>query len=287
MPHSVKSLVAVLASALLGLSIVSATAFALTIIGTAGNDRIRGSKDADTINALAGNDRVVARAGDDVVDAGPGADRVFGNRGNDRLEGKAGPDVLHGNRGDDTLIGDVPLAGDRISRDRLFGGPGNDTLVGGDGNDRLHGGPGNDDANGNAGNDFMSGGKGDDMQQGGPGDDVIFANQGVDTTSGGAGNDVLWALSRRDVHGADDTTGDTVRGDEGDDTIRTRDGEQDTVNCGPGNDRALLDFKDKIEDATTASPNGSCEVVKRRAPSRFGARAEDRTESPREDSKQS
>ena len=268
MPHSAKSLAAVLASALLGLSVVTATAFALTIKGTRGDDHIQGSNNAD---------RIIARAGNDTVDAGAGADRVFGNRGNDVLEGKAGPDVLHGNQGDDTLVGDVPRVGDLVSRDRLFGGRGNDTLRGGDGFDRLHGGPGNDTSNGNAGNDLMSGGAGDDTQNGGPGNDVIFANRGNDTTSGGPGNDRLFALARRDVDGPADVHGDTVRGDQGDDRIRVRDGEQDLVNCGDGNDVAFLDFKDKIEDATNAQPNGSCEVVKRHVPNRADSRAEDRT----------
>ncbi len=162
MPHSAKSLAAVLASALLGLATLTATAFAMNIDGTPGNDHIRGTKKADTINALAGNDRVVAWGGNDHVDGGPGADRIFGNRGADLLEGKAGADVLHGNRGDDTLVGDVPGTGDLVSPDRLFGGRGNDTLRGGDGSDRLHGGPGADTANGNGGNDLMSGGAGAD-----------------------------------------------------------------------------------------------------------------------------
>jgi hypothetical protein len=34
----------------------------------------------------------------------------------------------------------------------------------------------------------------------------------------------------------------------------------------PGSDTALLDFKDVIVDATAQNPNGSCEVVNRRAP---------------------
>jgi len=132
----------------------------------------------------------------------------------------------------------------------------------------------------------MSGGTGDDTQNGGPGDDVIFANRGRDTTSGGPGNDRLFALARRDVHGRGDLEGDTVRGDQGDDRIRVRDGEQDLVNCGEGNDIAILDFKDKIEDATNAQPNGSCEVVRRHAPKRADSRAEDRTEEPAEDRQQ-
>jgi Ca2+-binding RTX toxin-like protein len=133
----------------------------------------------------------------------------------------------------------------------------------------------------------MSGGYGDDTQDGGPGNDVIFANRGVDVTNGGPGDDVLWALARRDVHGPNDTTGDTVRGDAGNDIIRLRDGEQDTVNCGEGNDIALLDFKDRIEDATAANPNGSCEVVRRHRARRSDTRAEDRTQSPAEDRQQS
>ena len=111
----------------------------------------------------------------------------------------------------------------------------------------------------------MSGGFGDDTQSGGPGDDTIFANRGRDTTSGGPGNDHLWALARADVDGPNDTLGDTLRGDDGDDVIRTRDGEQDVVNCGAGNDRAILDFKDVIEDATADNPNGSCELRRAQA----------------------
>jgi hypothetical protein len=252
-PHSAKSLAAVLASALLGLLACSATALALHIHGTPRGDSIRGS---------AGNDRIVAGRGDDTVVALAGRDRVFGNRGDDRLEGRAGADRLHGNSGNDTLIGDAARIGDRISRDRLFGGRGNDTLVGGDGFDRIHGGPGDDNAKGNGGRDFMSGGIGNDGQEGGPGPDRIFANLGQDTTSGGPGDDVLWALAR-DVSGPGDVAGDTVRGDDGNDRIRVRDGEQDVVNCGPGVDRAFLDMADRIEDATPQNANGSCEVVQR------------------------
>ena len=284
MPHSAKSLAAVLASAVLGLAMLTATAFAMNIDGTPGNDHIRGTKKADTIHALAGNDRVVAWGGNDHVDGGPGADRIFGNRGADLLEGKAGPDVLHGNRGNDTLVGDVPLVGDKVSQDRLYGGRGNDTLRGGDGFDRLHGGPGADTANGNAGNDLMAGGSGPDNQNGGPGNDTIFANRGRRRDERRAGNDTLFALARRDVHGRNDTTGDTVHGGEGDDTISVRDGEEDVVDCGPGIDTALLDFKDVIEDATAQNPNGSCEVVKR-ARRTAPTRAEDATEEPAEDTK--
>jgi Ca2+-binding RTX toxin-like protein len=130
----------------------------------------------------------------------------------------------------------------------------------------------------------MSGGTGDDVQDGGPGNDVIFANRGVDVSAGGDGDDVLWALARADVkpgpNGETDTVGDTLDGGSGNDVLRTRDGEADTITCGPGVDRALLDTVDVIADATADNPNGSCEIVKRKAPKAAERRSEDQEETP-------
>ena len=233
--------------------LLATTAYGAVINGTPGNDRIHGKAAADQITALTGDDVVHARRGGDTVDLGPGDDRAFGGRGGDTIGGFAGDDVIWGNRGDDTLRGDLDDVGDLVSRDRLYGGPGADSSFGGDGND------------------FLAGGFGPDQQQGGAGDDTIFANQGRDVTDGGEGNDRLFALSRKDVHGPGDEAGDTVRGGNGDDRIAVRDGERDVVNCGPGIDTALLDFKDVVED-------GSCEVVSRRVPNRRDSRVEDRNE---------
>lgn len=283
MRHCANRLSLGLTGALLGVALFASTALALTITGTPGNDRIKGSAQDDTINALAGDDRVIGRTGNDVIDGDAGADRLFGNAGDDELLGHAGPDRLRGGRGNDEIVGDTPNAGDTVSRDRLFGGQGNDTLTGGDGRDRLHGGPGNDKAFGNGGRDFMSGGFGDDEQHAGPGNDRVFANAGRDTTFGGDGDDDLWALARRDVSGPNDTEGDVIRGERGNDRFHLRDGEQDIVNCGEGTDVTLLDFNDTIEDSTDANPNGSCEVVQRHAPRPRDTRSEDRTQSPSED----
>ncbi len=57
-----------------------------------------------------------------------------------------------------------------------------------------------------------------------------------------------------------------MRGGDGNDRIRTADGEADLVNCGNGKDRAFLDTADVIEDATAENPNGSCERVLRVTP---------------------
>ena len=261
----------------------ASTAFAMDISGTPGNDRIRGTSSADNISAGAGNDRVRGLGGNDIVNGEAGRDRLFGNAGDDRLNGLAGADRLYGNAGDDTLRGDTPNAGDLISRDRLFGGRGNDQLFGGDGRDRLHGGGGNDSSEGQGGRDLMSGGTGDDTQRGGAGDDLIFANLGVDTTYGGEGDDRLWALARGDVPlpGVD-----SLRGEGGNDRFFTRDGEADVISCGEGDDVALLDTADVIEDATAENANGSCEKVVRAAPKVKEARSEDAVQSPGEDGKQ-
>ena len=140
-----------------------------------------------------------------------------------------------------------------------------DTINANGGNDKVFAAKGKDEVNGGDGNDVLHGGWGHDRQWGGAGDDTIFANRGRDESWGGPGNDQLWALARGDRHGRHDTRGDTLHGEDGDDTFRTRDGERDLIDCGAGNDTAQLDFKDKIVDATAENKNGSCETVVRKS----------------------
>ena len=66
----------------------------------------------------------------------------------------------------------------------------------------------------------------------------------------------------------------------GNDTFKTRDGEADVIDCGPGVDTALLDFKDVIADATAQNPNGSCEVVNRAATGQEGRGSARETSTP-------
>ena len=144
----------------------------------------------------------------------------------------------------------------------------------------MYGGTGNDTSYGENGNDRMAGGTGDDGQDGGPGNDTIYANLGADVSVGGDGNDTLWALARADVTGPGDMVGDTLDGGNGDDVLRTRDGEADKVTCGAGNDKAFLDTADVITDATPENANGSCEFVQRKAPKNNESRSEDVQEKP-------
>lgn len=75
------------------------------LYGTAGGDRIAGSRFADVILAGAGNDVVDAGAGNDLVSGGPGNDRLAGGTGADDLDGGPGADRLTGGPGGDVLEG--------------------------------------------------------------------------------------------------------------------------------------------------------------------------------------
>ncbi|MQW77791.1 hypothetical protein GHK92_18115 [Nocardioides sp. dk4132] len=102
--------------------------FAVTVLGDAGNDRVRFG------------------AGDDFFNGHTGVDRVWGGGGRDWIRAGSGNDVIHGGDGRDQLIG-------QDGRDRLFGDAGDDRVGGDDGNDRLWGG---------SGRDFVLGGNGRD-----------------------------------------------------------------------------------------------------------------------------
>jgi hypothetical protein len=66
-----------------------------------------------------------------------------------------------------------------------------------------------------------------------------------------------------------------VHGGAGDDTFHVRDGEQDIVDCGDGNDTVQADFADVVDT--------SCEKVIRKAPRSRDDQGENNTQSPGED----
>lgn len=88
----------------------------VTIVGTAGKDRLKGTKRRDVIAGLGGNDVIKGLGGNDILCGGAGNDKLIGGPGNDTLIGQAGSDTL-------------------------LGGPGKDKLSGGKGKDRCLGGP--------------------------------------------------------------------------------------------------------------------------------------------------
>jgi Ca2+-binding RTX toxin-like protein len=129
---------------------------------------------------------------------------------------------------------------------KIFGGLGNDTLNGGFGADTIDGGPGVDTINGDDGDDVITGGAENDIIQGGRGADTIDGQLGNDTIDGGPGDDVIHGSA-----GDDTITGgagsDKLFGDAGGDTLRSRDGEVDTVDCGIGNDTVDRDSNDSTK----------------------------------------
>jgi hypothetical protein len=103
-------------------------------------------------------------------------------------------------------------------------------IVGTDKADYLAGGGHDDTIFGLGGNDTLLGGAGDDVIYGGAGNDIITGGAGADRIYGGPGSDTIYAV----------------------------DNERDFIDCGPGNDRAVVDSVDKVVN---------CEVVVTSLPS--------------------
>lgn len=79
-----------------------------TVDGGAGNDRLVGTRSADSISGNAGNDLIEGLAGNDTLN---------GNDGNDWLVGGEGDDVIGGGAGNDRI-----LSFDRTGKDTIDGG---------------------------------------------------------------------------------------------------------------------------------------------------------------------
>ena len=100
--------------------------------------------------------------------------------------------------------------------------------------------------------DYIAGGGGNDVLLGRGGNDTIKGGNGRDYIDGGPGNDVLDGGPRSD----------RIFGGPGSDTIYAADGAVDVIDCGPGNDRAVVDADDK----TTG-----CESISIKSPDSAGA----------------
>jgi Ca2+-binding RTX toxin-like protein len=226
--------------------------------GGDGDDRLEGGKaGADELRGEGGNDTLT---GDWPSEHGVFADVLDGGAGIDELEdyvysgqassappiavsldgvandGRAGENdnvvaveritsssagSFTGDAGDNTFI--APETG---AAGTLLGLAGNDTLSAGDAHgDALDGGPGDD---------TLEGGFGDDRIVGGPGRDIVSGDRKSRCNE--------WHC---DLAGF------------GNDTIDVRDGEADSVTCGPGTDRVIADAADVV--------NADCETVERAA----------------------
>ncbi len=115
-------------------------------------------------------------------------------------------------------------------------GPCSNPISGTDGPDNLQG---------TAIGDRIKAKAGDDQVKAGGGDDCVIGGAGSDRLGGGPGADKLRG-------GPDD---DRLTGGSGDDKLRSRGQGRDLVRCGPGNDEAKVDRRDRVK---------GCETVLRR-----------------------
>lgn len=165
-----------------------------------------------------------------------GNDALVGTPLADTLTGGAGHDRLSGGGGDDTLIGGP-------GSDDLSGGPGTDAVVYSDAHavrvtidDLANDGPPGERDNVQIDVEALYGGTGADDLVGSDGDNLIDGGEGDDAIDGKGGSDQLF-------------------GGPGADRVLARDGGPDKVDCGPGDDIAILDTRDT---------GRGCEVIDRR-----------------------
>ncbi|MFM1813625.1 MAG: hypothetical protein RLZ98_320 [Pseudomonadota bacterium] len=136
-----------------------------------GNDRVDGF---EGVIGSAGNDVIRGNGADNVIVAGEGNDHVNGRDGNDYIDGGNGNDILHGGRGNDVIEGGE-------GNDVLHGGHGNDVIDGGNGNDVIYAGRDDDLISDGAGRDYVNAGNGNDTVIAGAGNDVYIGGSGFDT----------------------------------------------------------------------------------------------------------
>ncbi|MFN3217342.1 MAG: hypothetical protein ACE367_12675 [Acidimicrobiales bacterium] len=125
-----------------------------------------GSALAATLDGNAGPNDIVGTSGNDLIRGFGGDDDLYGREGDDRIRGGAGRDDIYGEDGNDRLFGGP-------GNDDIEGGPGNDRIFGGSGEDDLYGGPGNDRIRAvDRHHDDIECGPGFDRVWANPGDDV-------------------------------------------------------------------------------------------------------------------
>lgn len=249
----------------------------VTLGGGGGSDILKGWQSNDTLRGGAGDDEINGSGGNDHIEAGEGNDTLspdtYYGPGNDYVDGGPGVDTVN----DWTIPGNdynppVSLSMDGVANDgrlsagevdnvlnvekvvshvsgTLSGGEGNDdfdvwanldegnsTLLGNGGDDKLVAGDYQDTLDGGSGNDFINAGFGNDVVTGGPGQDTIQA----DATSASCG----WYSY-------------TCKIPFGNDVVNARDGEADTIDCGVGEDRAVVDAIDVVANCETVDKAGA------------------------------
>jgi hypothetical protein len=253
--------------------VISGGPLAQLLDGGPGNDKIDGDDGDDVVRGGAGDDEVEGGAGNDTVEGGEGNDTLYP----DGFEDPA-TDVVDGGPGFDVVSDyDQPSAAFNPRLNISFDGQANDgrpgekdnltnvekldasvsgTFAGGAGDDdffirsNLDG--GDSSVSGGAGNDKLTGHDHVETIDGGPGNDRIEGGFNNDTLTGGPGRDTIFG----------DSTADTCnflscKIPFGNDVIDARDGEVDTIDCGPGEDRATVDAIDVVSNCEQVDKSGA------------------------------
>lgn len=230
-----------------------------SVVGTPGNDVIRGNGSHDFLHGGKGRDLLDGRGSGDDLEGGPGADELIGGAdgngwgpneaiyssadaavkvdlaerqatGGDGTDELRNIDAARGSRFGDTLLGDEDL---NALEDGSKGSPDDDFLDGRSGPDLLYVSEGSDHVVGGPGNDFSNDyGVGDDPDA-------------RDVWEGGRGNDAFTA----DLHN-EDPDRDVMLGAAGQDELRAGAGDS-RLNGGGGADALLGLFNVVAEDLFT------------------------------------
>jgi hypothetical protein len=267
----------------------------IEMYGGAGDDTLKDAYNSGSGRVLdgeGGNDKIEGYAGDDTIAGGDGNDEVDGGEGNDKVSGGAGDDIMWGDHykepGADVLDGGpgVDTTQEWSIPEQLDRQPAVDVTLDGVANDgrpgegdnvvgieklqlyvvgKLTGTDGPEELNivnpGNRGPSTLIGRGGDDSLYGYDFDDTVDGGAGNDHVEGGLGNDSVTGGPGRDVIYGDATasrcTYYSCKISFGNDVINARDGEADTIDCGIGTDKAIVDAIDTVANCETVDAAGA------------------------------
>lgn len=257
--------------------------------GGDGADQLKGADEVPaTFHGDGGNDTIESQAANDVLYGGDGDDHLIGAGGDDQLFGEGGDDQLQPDRhanpfGNDVVDGGpgndaaedwwdaspaqrtrpVTITVDGQAGDGRSGESDNvisvetirsyaaGTFTMGDGPDRVELYAATDlgpsTASGASGDDVLLAANGTQTLDGGPGADRLEGGFGNDTITGGSGRDTIAG----DFTGSQCGILQSCTLPHGDDLIYARDGEADTIDCGVGEDRAIVDAIDTVSACET------------------------------------
>lgn len=274
----------------------SAPNLPVTFVGGAGTDKLKNAA-ALPANLLGGDgaDELESEAGNDVLRGGEGDDKMIGGAGDDQLYGDGGDDVLQPDRytdGNDIVDGgagydQVDDWADNSSEKRgkrvniTLDGQANDgrpgerdnvanvefikafapgTYTMSEGSDRVEvyapSDLGASTVNGLGGDDFLLASNGQQTIDGGAGSDTIEGGFGDDTLTGGPGRDTIAG----DFTGSQCGILQSCTLPHGNDVIYAADGEVDTIDCGVGTDRAVVDASDVVSNCETVERGTSSQA---------------------------